>query len=138
MPFHPYLMFGGNCREAFTRYREIFGGDLMLMPMSEAPEGVPVPEGAGDQIMHAALTFDGVVLLGEAWTPWEFQPARGMAVNSSVDDGAAARRVFEALCEGGQVTMPMAETFWSPAFGMCTDRFGTPWMVNAEPADTSS
>lgn len=138
MPFHPYLMFGGNCREAFTRYREIFGGDLMLMPMSEAPEGVPVPEGAGDQIMHAALTFDGNLLMASDDPTGDFQPPRGMAVNYSVADVADARRVFEALCEGGQVTMPMAETFWSPAFGMCTDRFGTPWMVNAEPADTSS
>ena len=67
-----------------------------------------------------------------------FDGVRGMHVNYSVTEVAEAERVFEALADGGQVTMPMAETFWSPRFGMCVDRFGTPWMVNAEaPTPTS-
>jgi PhnB protein len=61
-----------------------------------------------------------------------------MSVNYSVGDVAEAERVFEALADGGKITTPLAETFWSPKFGMCVDRFGTPWMVNAEPAAESS
>ena len=57
---------------------------------------------------------------------------RGVAVNCTVPDVAEATRVFQALVDGGEVTMPMAETFWSPMFGLCLDRFGTPWMVNVQ------
>ncbi len=63
-----------------------------------------------------------------------FAGVQGMYVNYTVGDVAEAQRVFEALADGGEVRMPMGETFWSPMFGMCVDRFGTPWMVNAEPA----
>jgi PhnB protein len=71
-------------------------------------------------------------------TPWDVNgdggPMRGVAVNVTVNDVTEAKRVFDALAAGGTVTMPLAETFWSPLFGMCTDRFGTPWMVNTAPA----
>jgi len=63
---------------------------------------------------------------------------RGMHVNDAVGDIAEAERVFQALADGGKVTMPLAETFWSPRFGMCVDRFGTPWMVNAEAPEATS
>jgi PhnB protein len=132
MPFHPYLNFGGNCREAFTRYHEIFGGELVLLPMSEMPPDEPVPADQADLIMHAALTFDGNLLMASDDPTGNFAGVQGMFVNYSVADVAEAERVFEALADGGQVMMPLAETFWSPRFGMCVDRFGTPWMVNAE------
>ena len=137
MAFHPYLNFGGNCREAFTRYQEIFGGELTLLTMSEMPGGEDVPPDQADRIMHAALTFDGHILMASDAPPGDFGPVQGMLVNYTVTDVAEAERVFEALAEGGEVTMPMAETFWAPRFGMCVDRFGTPWMVNAEPAEGS-
>jgi len=137
MAFHPYLIFGGTCREAFTRYQEIFGGELVLLPMSDAPGDQEVPPEQADLIMHAALTFDGHLLMAsDAPTP-DIGPAQGMYVNFSVADPAEAERVFEALADGGKIEQPMAETFWSPRFGMCVDRFGTPWMVNAEPAAES-
>jgi len=137
MAFHPYLMFGGNCRQAFTRYHEIFGGELTVLSMADAPPEVPVAEGQADLVMHAALTFEGNLLMASDDPSGEFGPVRGMQVNYSVADPAEATRAFEALAEGGTVTMAMAETFWSPAFGMCVDRFGTPWMVNAEPVETA-
>lgn len=130
--FHPYLNFGGNCREAFTRYQEIFGGELVLLPMKDMPAEVEVPAEQGDLIMHAALTFEGHLLMASDVPADGFGPAQGMFVNYAVGDVAEAERVFEALADGGEVTMPLAETFWSPRFGMCVDRFGTPWMVNAE------
>ncbi len=132
MAFHPYLNFGGNCREAFSRYQEIFGGELVLMPMSDMPAEMEVPADQGDLIMHAALTFEGHILMASDDPSPNFGPVQGMFVNYTVGDVAEAERVFEALADGGKVTMPIAETFWSPRFGMCVDRFGTPWMVNAE------
>ena len=134
MAFHPYLFFSGNCREAFTRYQEVFGGDLVLLPMSDMPSEEAVPAEQADLIMHAALTFGDDILMASDDPTGDGGPVKGMAVNYAVADVAEAQRVFEALAEGGEVTMPMSETFWSPSFGMCVDRFGTPWMVNAEPA----
>ena len=132
MSFHPYLFFSGTCREAFTRYQEVFGGDLVLMPMSEMPSEEPVPADQADLVMHAALTFEDHLLMGSDDPSGDGGPVKGVAVNCTVADVAEAERVFAALSEGGQVAMPMAETFWSPRFGMCVDRFGMPWMVNVE------
>ena len=132
MSFHPYLFFSGTCREAFTRYQEVFGGELTLLPMSEMPSDGPVPPEQADLIMHAALSFDGHLLMGSDDPTGDGGPMKGVAVNYTVADVAEAEKAFAALAEGGQVAMPMAETFWSPRFGMCVDRFGTPWMVNVE------
>ena len=137
MAFHPYLNFDGTTREAFTRYHEIFGGDLVVLGMDAMPGGEAAPEGAGDRVMHAALTLpDGQLLMAsdsEAGEP--FGPVQGMYVNYTTADVADAQRVWAALAEGGKVEMEMEETFWSPAFGVCVDRFGTPWMVSAEPSE---
>jgi PhnB protein len=132
MAFRPYLAFAGNCREAFTRYQEIFGGELALLTMSDAPAdgGSPPPGANPDAIMHAALTSSEGLLMGADDPSGKFDgQVRGMCVNCSLDDAAEAKGVFDALAEGGQVQMPLGNTFFSPAFGMCTDRFGTPWMV---------
>ena len=140
MAFNPYLFFGGSCREAFTRYQEIFGGELTLLAMSDMPPGAsdePVPPEQADMIMHAALVIDGNLLMAsDDPTTESFGPVQGMQVSYSASDVADAQRVFAALSEGGKVHQPMEPTFWSPAFGMCTDRFGTPWMVGADPEDS--
>ena len=135
MACHPYLFFGGNCRAAFTRYQEIFGGELSVMSMSDMPpsEEQPVPADKADYVMHAALMIgDELVMGSDDPTAENFGPVQGMVISYSTKDVDEAKRVFEALAEGGQVSLPISETFWSPAFGMCTDRFGTPWMVGAE------
>jgi PhnB protein len=136
MAFYPYLNFGGNCREAFTRYQEILGGQLDIMSMSDMPpqEGVEVPPEQADLVMHAALTMgDGELLMASDDPTGNFDGARGMYVNYTVDDTAEAQRVFKELADGGEIVMPIGETFWSPCFGMCVDRYGTPWMVNTNP-----
>jgi PhnB protein len=131
--FHPYLTFGGNCRQALTRYHEIFGGDLVVMTMAEMPDADgPVPEEMADLVMHAAITFGDNLLMASDDPTGGFDGVRGMSVNYAVAEVDEAKRVFEALAEGGEVTMPAGETFWSPMFGMCVDRFGTPWMVSAD------
>jgi PhnB protein len=133
MAFYPYLFYGGNCRQAFTRYQEIFGGELILLPMKDMPSEQPVPAAQGDLIIHAALKVDDALLMGsDDPTTDSFGPVQGMQVNYSTADVGEAKRVFEALADGGQVTQPATETFFSPLFGMCVDRFGTPWMVSAE------
>ncbi len=132
MPFHPYLVFSGDCRHAFTRYKEIFGGELTLLTMADAPpEASSSPEHA-DLIMHAALVFGENLLMGSDDPGGDGGRKTGFAVNYTTADPDEAKRVFEGLADGGEVTMQLEEVFWSPLFGMCTDRFGVPWMVNVE------
>jgi PhnB protein len=133
MAFHPYLFFGGNCRQAFTRYQEIFGGELVLVPLKDAPSDEPVPAAQGDLIIHAALKVgDDLLMASDDPTTDSFGPVQGMQVNYATADAGDAKRVFDALAEGGTVTQPLAPTFFSPAFGMCVDQFGTPWMISAD------
>src|SRR5438874_2315131 len=134
MAFHPYLFFSGTCNEAFTRYHEIFGGELFMMKMSDAPSDEPVPADQADLIIHAALTVGGDLLMASDDPTGEVGPIDGIYVSYSDADVDQVRRVFDALADGGKVTQPLAETFFSPAFGMCVDRFGIPWMLSAEAA----
>jgi PhnB protein len=140
MAFRPYLAFAGNCREAFTRYQEIFGGELVLLAMADMPAdaGPPPPGAKPDAIMHAALTSDEGILMGADDPSGSFDgKVNGMCVQCSVTDAIDAKRVFDALSKEGEVQMPLGETFFAPAFGMCTDRFGVPWMVMVEaPAES--
>lgn len=136
MAFQPYLAFDGNCREAFTRYQEVFGGELVLLSMGDFPsDGTELAPEAAARIGHAALMVGDELLMGADAPPGAFEGGgvRGMCVNRSMATSVEeAERVFAALAEGGEVQMPMGPTFFSPAFGMCTDRFGTPWMVQVE------
>jgi len=134
MAFYPYLFFSGNCRQAFTRYAEIFGGELVLLSMSDVPEGTPVPTENLDLIMHAALKIgDDALLMASDDPTGDGGKAQGIVVNYAANDKADAERVFAALSKNGDITQPLMETFFSPSFGMCTDEFGIPWMVSAQP-----
>lgn len=129
MAFRPYLFFGGNCREAFTCYQEVFGGELTLLPMKDVPGEEPLAEKA-DMIIHAAVTIGEDLLMGSDDPMADsFGPVRGMMVTYDAPDVAEATRVFDALSDGGKVTQALEPTFFSDAFGMFVDRFGTPWMV---------
>ncbi|GAA3965974.1 VOC family protein [Gordonia caeni] len=130
MAFIPYLFFSGNCAEAFSRYREIFGGELSIMRNSDAPADAQMP-GGGDFVMHASLTLDdGALLLGSDDPTGDDGRKVGFSVSHSTPDVESARRVLAALGEGGEVTMEIEEAFWSAGFGMCVDRFGVPWMID--------
>jgi len=138
MAFRPYLFFGGNCREAFNRYQEIFGGELSLITMKDVPGEEP-PPGMADVIIHAAVTIgDDVLMASDEPMSDNFGPVQGMMVSYDASDVADAKRVFDALSDGGNVTQALEPTFFSEAFGMCVDRFGTPWMiVGPEPQQAS-
>jgi PhnB protein len=134
MAFNPYLFFTGTCREAFNRYHEIFGGDLVLLTMNDVPAGEePPPAEMGDMIIHAALKVGNDLLMASddptTDTP---SPKEGIMVSYNCADAAEAKRVFDALVDGGEVRQALQETFFSPAFGMCVDRFGIPWMVTTD------
>ena len=135
MLIHPYLFFTGTCRQAMTRYHEVLGGQLDVMTAADMPAGAEPPPGPPnpDMVIHAALTLDaGDLLMASDDPTGDGTGVKGMAVNLTLADPDEATRIFEALAEGGQITMPLGETFWSPRFGMCTDRFGTSWMVNVD------
>ena len=117
MAFHPYLFFGGNCREAFTRYREIFGGDLTLLRMGDMP-GEQVPADQADLIIHAALNIDGRLLMGSDDPTGGYRGVEGIHVYHEASDIPTADKVYDALAEGGEATQPMMETFFSPKWGM--------------------
>ena len=134
MAFHPYLFFSGNCAEAFTRYQEIFGGELFMMRMADAPGDTP-PGADPDLVIHAALTIGDALLMASDDPTGDGGPKSGISVSFNSPDADEIKRVFDALAEGGSVTQPVMETFFSPAFGMCVDRFGVPWMFSADQAD---
>jgi len=126
---NPYLSFNGNAREAMEFYRSVFGGDLTVNTFGDF--GNPDPAVA-DKVMHAQLESDaGYTLMASDLMPdMPFNPGDTMTVSLSGDDGEDLRRYWEKLAEGGTVTMPLEKQMWGDEFGMCTDRFGVPWMVN--------
>jgi PhnB protein len=135
MRVNPYLNFDGDCRTAFEFYARCLGGTIeaMLTHRGSPMEAQTPPEWL-DKVMHARLIVDGTVLMGSDSPPEYFQRPQGFQVTINLDDPAKADRVFAALAEGGEVRMPIQETFWAKRFGMLTDRFGIPWMVNCQAA----
>lgn len=134
MKINPYLIFDGNCEEAFKRYAEVFGGKLpMLMRFSDAPDGGQVPAEFKSRVMHVRLDVGDQVLMGsDNCPPMPYEGTKGASVSLNVDSKAEAKRIYDALSAGGQVTMELQQTFWAAAFAMFTDRFGVPWMINCE------
>jgi PhnB protein len=133
---NPYLNFGDNAREAMEFYKSVFGGDLTLNTFGEY--GTQGDE--ANKIMHAQLeTDDGYTLMG-ADTPEGMTHNAGdtITVSLSGDDAESLRGYWEKLSEGGNVTMPLEKQMWGDEFGMCTARFGIPWMVDIVPASTES
>ena len=131
MQTSPHLHFNGNCREAFDFYAQTFGGKIVFaMTYGEAPGAEKTSAESRNKIIHARIDFGGQFLLG-ADTPGErYHTPQGFNVMAAVEQPAEAERIFSTLAQGGKVTMPVQETFWAHRFGMCTDRFGTPWMIN--------
>jgi PhnB protein len=127
-----YLFFNGNCAEAMRFYERTFGGKIdMMMTYGQAPDPQQCPAGSQDRIMHAHLTVDGRTLMASD-TPAGQENAgmSGFALSMNYPTVGEAKRVFDALVEGGKVMMPLGKTFWSESFGMLTDRFGVGWMVS--------
>lgn len=131
MSVHPYVFFSGDCAAAFERYHEIFGGELQIMRYADMPAGgEPMPGAEPHHVMHASLTIGEGLLMGSDDPTGDGGRKVGIAVTYAAPDEQRAKEVFDALADGGEVSMPFEATFWSRGFGACNDRFGVPWMVD--------
>ena len=126
-----YLFFDGNCADAMRFYERTLGGKLQLMTHGESPMAAQTPPGSANRILHARLELDGRLLMAsDSMVGQPYEKMKGFSLSLIYPTVAEAQRMFAALAEGGQITMPIGKTFWAEAFGMLVDRFGTPWMVN--------
>jgi len=131
MQLNAYLLFHGNCEEAFKFYEKCLGGKIQAMiPHAGTPAEQHVPAEWRNKIMHARLVVGDAVLLGSDAPLERFEEPKGFSVALQNTDPAEAERVFKLLEEGGKVKMPLQQTFWATRFGMLVDRFGIPWMIN--------
>ena len=135
MNISAHLNFNGQCKEAFEFYEKVLGGKITgSMTWGEMPGGDvdKLPAESRKLIMHTALKVGDYVIMGADSPPDRYETPKGITVAIGVKDKAEGERIYDALCEGGNSTMPFQKTFWSPGFGMCVDRYGIPWMVNTE------
>ena len=139
MELTPYLNFDGQCEEAFKVYERCFGGKIVAMVSFEAAGSAGhVPAGWAGKIMHAHMTVGDQVLMGSDAPAGRYEKPKGFSMSAHAETPADADRVFNALAERGNVTMPLQQTSWAAKFGTLTDRFGIPWMVNCAAASTAN
>lgn len=131
MQLTTYLAFNGECRAAFEMYARVLGGKItFMMTHGESPMAEQAAPEWKDKIMHASLQTPGGLIQGSDHPQGRKVEPAGFCVSVQVDEKAEAERTFKALAEGGKTQMEFQQTFWSPGFGMCIDKFGVPWMVN--------
>lgn len=132
MKLYTQLNFGGNCEEAFRFYEQHLGGKItMMMTQSQAPGA---PSGAGNAIIHARMNIGDTVLIGNDVPANVFQKMRSVYMYLSLDSADEAERVHKLLAEGGEIFMPLEETFYASRFSMLRDRFGVSWSIIHERA----
>lgn len=133
---NPYLIFNGTCEEAFNFYKSVFGGDYNYLgrfkdvPQEDGSE--PMDEEFANRIMHVSLPIGKNILMGSDSNPAMGEVIIGKNVNISinVESKEEANRLFEGLSKGGNITMPMQDTFWGDYFGMTEDKYGIEWMIS--------
>lgn len=128
----PYLFFGGRCAEALEFYRSAIGAEIIMsMRFSDSPEPMPpgvLQPGFEDKVMHSSFRVGDTELMASDGCD-DKSSFSGFSLSLTVETEAEADSAFAALADGGQVTMPLGKTFWSPRYGMLVDRFGVNWMV---------
>lgn len=133
MIVEPYLFFEGRCEEAMTFYTKAVGAKVeALMRFKESPEPPPpgmVPPGSENKVMHALFRIGDSAIMATDGGCSNAQKFDGFSLTITVANEAEAKAKFTALSEGGAVTMPLGKTFFSPCFGMLTDKFGVGWML---------
>jgi PhnB protein len=130
MQLRAHLTFPGTCEDAFGVYMRVLGGtNLAVVRYGDTPAATDVPDHFRDKLVHATLTVGQYQLLGADIDPDQYQQPPGFYVLFSAATAADAERIFAQLADGGDVKMPLQATFWSPAFGVVIDRFGTPWEI---------
>ncbi|MFT3857586.1 MAG: VOC family protein [Aquabacterium sp.] len=129
----PYLGFDGTCAEAMRFYEKALQGKLeVLLSGADSPMADQIPKEFAHRIIHARLVLPGGASIygGDAPAHLPYEGIKGVSITLNYDTVEEAQAKFKALAEGGQVTMPMGPTFWAQCFGMLTDRFGVPWIIN--------
>ena len=139
MQISPYLIFNGDCRAAFKFYEQLLGGTIdFSMTYGESPAAAETAPEHKDRLIHIRMSIRGQTLMGSDAHGGRYQKPQGTWISLNVDSSGEGERIFKALSENGSTVMPFQKTFWAEGFGMCVDRFGTPWMVNAENKDPRS
>jgi PhnB protein len=136
MNINAYLLYDGNCEAAFKFYEKTLNGRITMMSThGDSPMADKVAPEWRSKIIHARMEVAGTVLMGSDTPPQHFSKPQGFSISIGAPTVPECERIFNALSEGGSIQMPFQKTFWSAGFGMFTDRFGIPWMVNcAQPA----
>jgi PhnB protein len=134
----PCLFFNGRCEEAVEFYCKTLGAKVeMMMRFKDSPDPHPpgaVPPGLENKIMHTSFRIGQATVLASDGCSAEKTSFQGFSLSLSVQSEAEADHAFSVLAEGGQVRLPLTKTFFSPRFGMVTDRFGVAWMIQAASA----
>jgi len=130
MRMYTYLNYGGNCEQAFRFYEEHLGGKItMMMTHGQMPNAAEVSPDWRNAILHARMNIGETELMGADIPPERFQPMRSAYLSLIVGSNSEAERIYTVLSDGGQIFMPMQETFFAFRFGMLRDKFGTSWMI---------
>jgi len=133
MRLNTYLNYGGNCAEAFRFYAEHLGARIgMMMKHGDVPDPSKVPAEMKEAVLHAQITIGDSVIMASDVPTDRFKPMRSVYLALNVESDADAERIFKILAEGGEVYMPMQETFFASRYAQLRDRFGTSWMIMHE------
>ena len=132
MKVQAYVSFGGRCEEALEFYKKSIGAEVIsLMRWKDSPDAaMKSPAGYEEKVMNASFRIGETELMADDGMGGQHAEFRGMTLVIEVADDLEAKRVFTALGQGGKVTMALSKTFWTSSFGMLTDKFGVPWMMN--------
>lgn len=126
-----HLNFNGDCDDALTFYERALGAKRTFShSWGDSPMAKDAPKGFENKIMHAVIRIGDQDVMAADSPPGRYERPSGFSMSLNVKTPKEADKIFTALSEGGEVTMPLQETFWAQSFGMLTDKFGTPWMVN--------
>ena len=132
------LIFNGDCDAAFALYEQCLGATVTFrLTWADSPMADRASAEWRDKILHATLTIGGAALSGGDVLPGSYERPQGFQLQLNLDDAAAAERIFTQLADGGEVTVPLQQTFWALRFGAVVDRFGIPWAINCEERDTA-
>ena len=130
MKLTTHLHYGGNCAEALRFYEEHLGGKIsFMMTYEQMPEPKSIPPGCEQGILHASIRIADTTIMAADAPPDSFQPMRSAYLALSVDSDEEAERIYALLADGGEVIMPITETFFALRFAMLRDKFGTLWML---------
>ena len=133
MKLEAYLNFNGNCREAMNFYAEALGGQVtFLQTFGESPMRDQMPDAFHDYVMHATMHAGDAAIMASDAPGDRYKKPQGFGVSIGLSDPDQAKKIYDALVEGGTIEMELQATFWAAAFAMLTDKFGIPWMINCE------